>query len=212
MADITRRQPVTGARRLTAWIGRRQQAWSDRIHAASDAVARDAGWTVTPTTGRLGFGGRTYRDPRFDQFHAERTGRGPADGYAEALTRPRIPATQKSARQGTGRLHDGEHPGRKQDDHRALLQRRGRPLHSADVAGTRRGNEDRPHSVGERTASSVAFPARTRRRSYEVSNDARQRETHSRTSADRNGRARSADYTGRAATWPARRPVLVELR
>ena len=77
MADITRRQPATGARRLTAWIGRRQQAWSDRIHAASDAVARDAGWTVTPTTGRLGFGGRTYRDPRFDQLHAERTGRGP---------------------------------------------------------------------------------------------------------------------------------------
>ena len=77
MADITRRQPVTGARRLTAWIGRRQQAWSDRIHAASDAVARDAGWTVTRQTGRLGFGGRTYRDPRFDQFHAERTGRGP---------------------------------------------------------------------------------------------------------------------------------------
>ena len=77
MADITRRQPVTGARRITVWIGRRQQVSSDRIHAASDAVARDAGWTVTPATGRLGFGGRTYRDPRFDQFHAERTGREP---------------------------------------------------------------------------------------------------------------------------------------
>ena len=77
MADITTLQPAAGTRRLTAWIERRQQAWSDRIHADSDAVARDAGWTVTRQTGCLGFGGRTYRDPRFDQLHAERTGRGP---------------------------------------------------------------------------------------------------------------------------------------
>ena len=213
MADITRRQPVTGTRRLTAWIGRRQQAWSDRIHAASDAVARDAGWTVTPTN----------RPPRIRRPHLPRPPVRPAPRRAHR-TGARLMDTQKRLRghaflrprrvlgKGTGRVHDGEHPGRKQDDHRALLQRRGRLLHSADVAGTRRGNEDRPHSVGERTASSVAFPARTRRRSYEVSNDARQRETRSRTSADRNGRARSADYTGRAATWPARRPVLVELR
>ena len=203
MADITRRQPVTGARRLTAWIGRRQQAWSDRIHAASDAVARDAGWTVTRQPAASASAAAPTETPGSTSSTQSAPDGGPADGYAEALTRPRIPATQKSARQGTGRVHDGEHPGRKQDDHRALLQRRGRLLHSADVAGTRRGNEDRPHSVGERTASSVAFPARTRRRSYEVSNDARQRETRSRTSADRNGRARSADYTGRAATWPA---------
>ena len=37
----------------------------DRVHAAADGQALASGWTVTETTGWLGLGGRTYRDPRF---------------------------------------------------------------------------------------------------------------------------------------------------
>jgi hypothetical protein len=50
--------------RISTWVGRRQRELSDRVHAAGDAAARQHGWTVTSTTGRFGFGARTYRDPR----------------------------------------------------------------------------------------------------------------------------------------------------
>ncbi len=52
--------------RLSAWIGWRQRELSARVHAAGDARARRHGWTVTESTGRFGFGARSYRDPRFD--------------------------------------------------------------------------------------------------------------------------------------------------
>jgi hypothetical protein len=51
--------------RMPAWIGRRQRELSDRVHAAGDECARQHGWQVTKSTGRLGFGARSYRDPRF---------------------------------------------------------------------------------------------------------------------------------------------------
>lgn len=54
------------AARIISWIGRRQSELSNRIHAAGEAEARQNGWTVTKSTGRLGFGVRSYRDPRFD--------------------------------------------------------------------------------------------------------------------------------------------------
>ncbi|MHB1594920.1 MAG: hypothetical protein ACYCO9_21545 [Streptosporangiaceae bacterium] len=38
---------------------------STRAHAAGDARARARGWEITPTPGRAGLTGRTYRDPRF---------------------------------------------------------------------------------------------------------------------------------------------------
>jgi hypothetical protein len=63
-AAAARRSP---AARISAWIGRRQQELSDRVHVSGDKFAAEAGWTVTPSTGRFGFGARTYRDPRFDQ-------------------------------------------------------------------------------------------------------------------------------------------------
>ena len=68
---------VTG--RVSAWIARLQRQLSDRIHADGDALAREHGWTVTTTTGRLGFGGRVYRDPRFDQRAADARGAEPGE-------------------------------------------------------------------------------------------------------------------------------------
>jgi hypothetical protein len=53
-------------RRLAGWIARLQQQLSSRLFADSDAFARQHDWTITRTTGRLGFGVRVYRDPRFD--------------------------------------------------------------------------------------------------------------------------------------------------
>jgi hypothetical protein len=54
-------------RRLTGWIARFQRQLSDRIFADGDAFARERGWEITKTTLRLGFGARSYRDPRFGQ-------------------------------------------------------------------------------------------------------------------------------------------------
>jgi hypothetical protein len=56
--------------RVSAWIARRQEQFSDHLHADGDALARERGWTITTTTGRFGFGARVYRDPRFDQLTA----------------------------------------------------------------------------------------------------------------------------------------------
>jgi hypothetical protein len=53
--------------RVSARIGRHQQEMSDRLHAKGDKLAAETGWTVTTPTGRLGFGARRYRNPRFDQ-------------------------------------------------------------------------------------------------------------------------------------------------
>ena len=57
----------------TGW---HQEELADRVHAMADAFALQAGWTVTRTAGRFGLSSRTYRDPRFDQLHAERTAKG----------------------------------------------------------------------------------------------------------------------------------------
>jgi hypothetical protein len=56
---------------MQAWIAQRQHRFSDHLHADGDALARKRGWTITTTTGRFGFGGRVYRDPRFDQLANE---------------------------------------------------------------------------------------------------------------------------------------------
>jgi hypothetical protein len=52
--------------RMSTWIGRGQRSLADRVHAAGDDCARRYGWEVTKSTGRFGFGARSYRDPRFD--------------------------------------------------------------------------------------------------------------------------------------------------
>ena len=53
------------------WIRRIQERLSDRVHTQGDAFAEQTGWTTTKTTGRLGFGARVYRDPRFAQRQAK---------------------------------------------------------------------------------------------------------------------------------------------
>jgi len=72
MTDMTAGGPAKGVTgRVSAWIAQLQRQLSDRLHADGDALARERGWTITTTTGRLGFGGRVYRDPRFDQLAAD---------------------------------------------------------------------------------------------------------------------------------------------
>jgi hypothetical protein len=46
------------------WVVRLLRQLSDRVFADGDAFARENGWEITKTTGRFGFGARSYRDPR----------------------------------------------------------------------------------------------------------------------------------------------------
>lgn len=66
MTMTTRRKQAGTLARMSASIGQHQQELSDRVHAAADEHARQHGWEITKSTGRLGFGTRTYRDPRFN--------------------------------------------------------------------------------------------------------------------------------------------------
>jgi hypothetical protein len=56
---------------MSAWIWRRQRELSDRVHAADYKVARQHGWDFTTSTGRFGFGTRSYRDPRFGDLRRQ---------------------------------------------------------------------------------------------------------------------------------------------
>jgi hypothetical protein len=47
------------------WVARLLRLLSDRVFAGGDAFARENGWEITKTTGRFGFGARSYRDLRF---------------------------------------------------------------------------------------------------------------------------------------------------
>jgi len=61
-------------RSLAAWLGRKQEALSTCVHAAGDSRMARRGLTVTSSTGRFGFGARTYRHPGFDRLQsADRT-------------------------------------------------------------------------------------------------------------------------------------------
>ena len=46
-------------------VARLLRQLSDRVLAGGDAFARENRWEITKTTGRFGFGARSYRDPRF---------------------------------------------------------------------------------------------------------------------------------------------------
>ena len=62
--SLRRRTGVPGE--ISTWIGRHQRELSDRVHAAGDGRARQHGLEITTSTGRYGFGTRSYRDPRFE--------------------------------------------------------------------------------------------------------------------------------------------------
>ena len=47
---------------LVAWLARRLNAIGQRLHAETDAMARERGWEITQRNGGLG---RSYRDPGF---------------------------------------------------------------------------------------------------------------------------------------------------
>jgi hypothetical protein len=66
MTQITIHPRAGAVARISAWVRRRQGDLSNRVHAAADERARCNGWEVTRSTGRFGFGARTYRHPRFD--------------------------------------------------------------------------------------------------------------------------------------------------
>jgi hypothetical protein len=66
VTEITIRTRARLVARISGWVRRCQHELSARVHAAGDKRARQYGWEVMDSTGRLGFGARTYRDPRFD--------------------------------------------------------------------------------------------------------------------------------------------------
>jgi hypothetical protein len=49
----TRRYPGSVPRRLAGWIARLQRHLSDCLFAGGDGFAREHGWQITKTTGRL---------------------------------------------------------------------------------------------------------------------------------------------------------------
>lgn len=57
--------------RLAVRKAQLQRQLSDRMFAEGDAFARENGWTIAKSSGRLGLGARVYRDPRFDYRKAQ---------------------------------------------------------------------------------------------------------------------------------------------
>jgi hypothetical protein len=77
-------------RSLAAWLGRKQEALSTCVHAAGDSRMARRGLTVSSSTGRFGFGARTYRHPGFDRLpSADRT-------TAASRRPPTAPSTRTS--------------------------------------------------------------------------------------------------------------------
>jgi hypothetical protein len=71
---------ATGRHGMTARIRAVGGRLSGRIHAAADDRARALGWEVTPTPGRFGLRGRSYRDLRFAAAAAGPPGHTGQDG------------------------------------------------------------------------------------------------------------------------------------
>ncbi len=57
--------PAAPTRRVPIAIAGSQRQLSDRAYQRGDALAHERWWEITATTGRPGFVGRTYGDPRF---------------------------------------------------------------------------------------------------------------------------------------------------
>jgi hypothetical protein len=91
MTEITIHPQAGIVARISAWVRRRQGELSDRVHAAADERARRYGWEVLESTGRPGFGARTYRDPRFDGRRRQLShGAARATGHDDCEANPRV--------------------------------------------------------------------------------------------------------------------------
>src|SRR5215469_10336818 len=66
MTEITIRTRPGLAAWISFWVRGRQRELSALVYTAGDERARQYGWEVMESTGRFGFGARTYRDPRFN--------------------------------------------------------------------------------------------------------------------------------------------------
>jgi hypothetical protein len=106
ITDTASRRPGI-AIRFSVWVGHRQRELSDRIHAAGDAAARQDGWAITKSTGRLGFGMRSYRDPRFNNRRQQPSVREQEAGMSAVRKRQQRPArpTPTSSPDGRARAH-----------------------------------------------------------------------------------------------------------
>jgi hypothetical protein len=71
---------ATGRQGMTARIRAVGRRLSGRIYTAADDRARARGWEVTPTPGRFGLSGRSYRDLRFAAPAAGPPGHAGQDG------------------------------------------------------------------------------------------------------------------------------------
>lgn len=81
---------------LTVRLLRLPRHLSERLHTGGDALAHAHGWTITPTTGRFGFRGRTYRDPRFTARAPTPQPSTPVGHAAPPGRRPTTPAPDTS--------------------------------------------------------------------------------------------------------------------
>jgi hypothetical protein len=100
------------AKRISAWVRHRQRELSDRLHAAGDAAARQHGWAIIKSTGRLGFGARSYRDPRFNKPAPATSLREQDVAMSTVRKRQLRPArpTPTSSPDGRARAHGLEQP------------------------------------------------------------------------------------------------------
>ena len=69
--------------RVTAVVTSWPRHLSNRVHRDGDALARRHGWEIVITTGRFGFNGRAYRDPRFAQLPPAPAGTAPVASTAD---------------------------------------------------------------------------------------------------------------------------------
>ena len=98
------------ARHVAGRIRRWQRRLADRLQAG-DTFARQAGWTITSAA----FGGRIYRDPRFDQLAASR-----APGTSHQVVPPalRPPALDGGALTDTRHQQAASSPARETEPER----------------------------------------------------------------------------------------------
>ncbi len=113
ITQAAERRRVGITTRMSAWIGRHQRQLSDQIHADGDELAHQHGWEITKTTGRLGFGTRSYPGPALRRPPSAPIDRGHQGRQARSL-RSRRQARRGGAMRLVGRWISS-HSARDQD-------------------------------------------------------------------------------------------------